>query len=361
MTVAVIGSSLKPNEKRVPIHPSLLETMNDDVLRNLVFETGYGERFGVSDDMLLSFTGNPCQTRNTLLKTSPKIIMTKPILEDIKQMQDHATLFGWIHSVQNKEIVDVGIEKKLSFVAWENMYYETKRGRVHLFQTNNELAGYCAVEHALTLQGIDGYYGPQKKVKIISFGSVSRGAIHALQSKGFTDIEVYTWRPTHLIADRIHAIHYAQLFFDKHHVLRVDKTDKPRLVDEFAQADIILNGILQNPIKPVMFMHEEDMELFKKSCLIIDVSCDEGMGFPFAKPTTFESPMFKHGNITYYGVDHTPSLLWDSASYQISKGLIPYLYQFIFDNYGEVLENAVDMRDGRIKNLRINDFQNRPQ
>ncbi|QIK69566.1 hypothetical protein G7062_04315 [Erysipelothrix sp. HDW6C] len=359
MKVAVIGSSLKPFERRVPIHPSFLESMNDDVLRNLVFETGYGNQFGYTDEKLTEYTGNRCLSRDILIANSDKVVMTKPVLDDIKQMKDGATLFGWIHSVQNKDIVDIGIEKKLTYVAWENMYYETKRGRVHLFQTNNELAGYCAVEHALDIQGTDGYYGPQKKVKIMSFGSVSRGAIHALRSKGFNDIEVYSWRPTHLIADRIHAITYSQLYFDGDHVLRVDVPGKPRLVDEFAQSDIILNGILQNPIKPVMFMTDADVLLFKKPCLIIDVSCDEGMGFPFAKPTDFANPTFQCGNITYYGVDHTPSLLWDSASYQISKGLIPYMYQFIFDNYGDVLEKAVDLRNGKIKNIRINEFQNR--
>ena len=57
----------------------------------------------------------------------------------------------------------------------------------HTFYKNNEMAGYCAVLHALQLKGIDGHYGNQRKVVIFSFGAVSRGAIYALKAHGFRD------------------------------------------------------------------------------------------------------------------------------------------------------------------------------
>ena len=46
------------------------------------------------------------------------------------------------------------------------------------------MAGYCAVLHAFELTGDDGLYGPPKKAVVLSFGSVSRGAIYALQGRG---------------------------------------------------------------------------------------------------------------------------------------------------------------------------------
>ena len=58
----------------------------------------------------------------------------------------------------------------------------------------------------------------------------------------------------------------------------------------------------------------------------MDVSCDEGMGFSWAKTTTFAEPMFKVGDhIDYYAVDHSPSYLWNSASWEISEALLPFL------------------------------------
>ncbi len=359
MSVAVLGSSLKENENRVSIHPLHVPTINPDVLNELVFEKGYGVPFGYSDDYFETYTGHPCQSRQDLLANHDHIILAKPTPDDIRQMPDHSILWGWVHAVQQTEIAQLGIEKQMTFVAWENMFYRNYRGTVHVFQTNNEMAGYCSVLDALQGQGIDGYFGAPKKIKVFSFGSVSRGAVHALISHGYHDIEVYSWRASHLVNDRIHSIVYSQIYFDEHHVLRIKKEGQPTLLDELTKADIIVNGILQNPTKPVMFFEADAISAFKKPCLIIDVSCDEGMAFPFAKATTFSEPTFDVGKIRYYGVDHSPSLLWNSASYQISQCLIPYLYQFTFDNYGEILENSIDLNQGRVKNEQILSFQHR--
>jgi hypothetical protein len=49
MHIGLIGSSLRENEWRAPIHPRHLVTLARDVQQKLVIEKGYGERFGVSD------------------------------------------------------------------------------------------------------------------------------------------------------------------------------------------------------------------------------------------------------------------------------------------------------------------------
>ena len=51
------------------------------------------------------------------------------------------------------------------------MFVWTPNGNMgrHTFYKNNEMAGYCAVIHALQLKGIDGHYGNQRKVIIFSF------------------------------------------------------------------------------------------------------------------------------------------------------------------------------------------------
>lgn len=51
---------------------------------------------------------------------------------------------------------------------------------------------------------------------------------------------------------------------------------------EPGDSDIIVNGAFQEPDSPVMFVTEEEASSLKPGCLIVDVSCDEGMGFYFA-------------------------------------------------------------------------------
>jgi alanine dehydrogenase len=63
----------------------------------------------------------------------------------------------------------------------------------------------------------------------------------------------------------------------------------------------------------------------RQGAVIVDASCDEGMGFPFSMPTSFAEPMFPVAGINYYAVDHTPSYLWRSASWEISAVVVSYL------------------------------------
>ena len=75
--------------------------------------------------------------------------------------------------------------------------------------------------------------------------------------------------------------------------------------------------------------------------------------------SSFAEPLFQVGRLLYYSVDHTPSLLWDSASWEISISLLPYLKDFLEERENPVLDAAVDMKDGVIVNRDILIFQHR--
>jgi alanine dehydrogenase len=93
-----------------------------------------------------------------------------------------------------------------------------------------------------------------------------------------------------------------------------------------AEHDIVVNCVLQDTDAPWMFLTADDLHSFTPGSLIVDVSCDEGMGFSWARPTSFAEPMITVGNdVHYYGVDHSPSYLWDSATWEISEALLPHL------------------------------------
>ena len=109
---------------------------------------------------------------------------------------------------------------------------------------------------------------------------------------------------------------------------------------------------------------EEELAAFAPGSLIVDVSCDAGMGFSWARPTSFADPMFTVGDhVRYYAVDHSPSLLWDSATWEISQALLPHLPtvldgpdRFLAD---PVMSRSVEVRNGVIQNEAILSFQHR--
>ena len=97
--------------------------------------------------------------------------------------------------------------------------------------------------------------------------------------------------------------------------------------------------------------------------MIIDVSCDEGMGFYFAKPTTFRNPLISIEEIDYYAVDHTPSYLWESATRSISAALIVHLPAVLKgkDEWRKnaTIKGAINVEQGVIQKSEILQFQNR--
>tara|TARA_B100001063_G_C16697980_1_gene520938 strand:- start:153 stop:1259 length:1107 start_codon:yes stop_codon:yes gene_type:complete len=352
----VIGTSRKESEKRLPIHPKHLLKIPKDIRSNMVFETGYGEHFGISDEKIASLTAGTA-SRKDILKDIGNVILLKPVLEDFTEIKEGGIIWGWSHCVQQKEITQIAIDKKLTIISFESMFSLNKDNKIneHVFYQNNELAGYCAVLHALQLKGIDGLYGDQKKILVIGFGSVSHGAIHALQARGYKDITICTRRSIGTLSNVITGCKYV--------TMPKDIISSKRFANLIYKSDMVINGILQDPDNPIMFIKEKDHLKMKSGSLIIDVSCDQDMGFSFSKPTTFKDPIFKVDNIDYYGVDHTPSYLWDTATMTISQALSDYLPNIIIGkenkSKNKTLLNATDIKDGIINNKTIISFQNR--
>ena len=370
LTFGVVGTSRKADEKRFPIHPGHLERLPENIRRRLVFEKGYGEPFAIKDSEIEALTGGTA-TRHELLADIGNVILPKPVLSDLQELREGGILWGWPHCVQQSPITQVAIDRKQTLIAFEDMFVWSPSGQSgrHTFYKNNEIAGYCAVLHALQLKGIDGHYGNQRKTIIFSFGAVSRGAIYALKARGFRDITICIQRPDHAVREEVLGCNYVRIRTGgkgepRMLVVEHDGTEYP-LSDLISQAEIIVNGTFQDPAAPTLFVSEDEMSILRPGCLIIDVSCDEGMGFHFAKPTTFQEPMLEIGSVSYYAVDHTPSYLWESASRSISAALIVHLPTVLEGTDGwqvdETIRQAINIEAGVIKKPAILAFQNRQE
>ncbi len=367
MKIGIIRTSHKENERRIPLYPEHLPWIDLELRKRLFFETDYGQDYGFSDEYFDRHQAR-LSDRQEIFKTCDILILPKPVLHDYKQMRESQTIWGWHHCVQGREISQAAIDNKLTLIAWEAMHQWSKGGErlMHSFYKNNEIAGYAAVLHVLELLGVDGHYGPRRNVIIIGYGSVSRGAIYALQGRGYNNIHVYTRRPVHLVADQNPDVYYHHLevapngqMFGVHN----DRSRRP-FIEELAEADIICNGILQDTDNPLVFVDEKKIDFLKPRSIIIDISSDEGMGFSFARPTTFKEPIFSVGqNITYYSVDHIPSYLWNAASREISKVLLAFLPIIAGGNQSwcecETVKKAIEIHNGVIQNPKILSFQKR--
>lgn len=367
MKLGVVARSRKIDERRLPLHPLHFERIDADLREHITVETGYGEPFGVSDDELRHWVS--VADRAELTDTSDIVLLPKPQTADLSELRDGQTLWGWPHCVQDRDLTQEAINKNLTLIAFEAMNHWTSDGwfSLHVFHKNNELAGYCSVLHALQLVGRTGDYGRRLSAVVIGFGATARGAVTALNAHGIHDVTVLTARDIAAVASPIHSAHMVQLDHnpDAPHLSQVNTDDGQVLLSEFlAEHDVVVNCTLQDPDAPITYLTRDELSAFRRGSLIIDVSCDEGMGFEWAKPTSFADPTFVVGDaVTYYAVDHSPSYLWDSATWEISEALLPFLRTVMTGpdawDADETISRAIEIRDGHIVNPGILSYQSR--
>jgi alanine dehydrogenase len=368
LNLGVPAHSRKENERRLPIHPMHFERIDADLRSHIILENGYGEQFGIADSQLAPLVGRICP-REELLAASDVVLLPKPQHSDLAEMSDGQILWGWPHCVQDPELTQQAIDKHLTLIAFEVMnHWASDSGfGLHVFHKNNELAGYCSVLHALQLVGSTGDYGRRLKAVVIGFGATARGAVTALNAHGVHDVQVLTNRGVAAVGSPIHSVRIVQFDHDESApYLSTVITDRGRvpLAPFLAESDIVVNCTLQDPAAPLMYLSSADLGPFRPGSLIVDVSCDEGMGFSWATPTTFSEPMFEVGDhIRYYAVDHSPSYLWDSSTWENSEALLPFLRTVLTGpsawDEDETISRAIEIRDGNIVNPSILSFQRR--
>ncbi|MCK4088008.1 N(5)-(carboxyethyl)ornithine synthase [Acinetobacter radioresistens] len=307
----------KLNENRralVPLHIKYIKNP-----RNLYIEKGYGEVLGYSDEEYLA-CGVNIVDREIVLKQN---IICDPKIGDASYLDqlDNQTIFGWVHAVQNKDITDKLISKKITAIAWEDMF---EKGR-HVFWRNNEIAGEAAIVHAYTLHGLFPY---NTKVALLGRGNIARGALKILTMMG-AEVTVY------------------------------DRRTEQLLREEIGKYDVFVNGILWDTSRKDHIIYKDDLTKMKKGSLIIDISCDRNGGIETSIPTTLTNPTYIVDGIVHYAVDHTPTLFFKTISESLSENIALYLNQLIDDTPNIVLKDAIAVQDGMIIDQRINQFQGR--
>ncbi len=367
-SLGVIAQSRKENERRLPIHPLHFPRIDADLRAQIFVEHGYGEPFGVSDQQLAAQVAG-LRSREQLIAECDVILLPKIQPSDLADMRAGQIVWGWPHCVQDTALTQYAIDRRLTLIAFEAMNHWAGDGGfgLHVFHKNNELAGYCSVLHALTIIGSTGDYGRRLRAAVIGFGATARGAVTALNAHGVDDVRVLTNRDVAAVGSPIHSVRIVQVDHDAsdpQHSFAITDAGRVPLAPFLAENDIVVNCVLQDTEAPLTFLHDADLAEFASGSLIVDVSCDEGMGFSWAKPTSFDNPSIVVGNnVHYYAVDHSPSYLWNSATWEVSAALLPHLQTVLSGGAAwadsETIARAIEIRDGVIQNPNILSFQHR--
>src|ERR1700754_1371025 len=287
LSLGVMARSRKANERRLPIHPAHFSRIDRRVRPKIFLEHGYGSDFCATDDALAGLVGG-IGTRDQLVAECDVILLPKIQAEDLAELNVGQIVWGWPHCVQDSVLTQIAIDRRLTIIAFEAMNHWQPDGgfALHVFHKNNELAGYCSVLHAMQLVGITGSYGRRLRAAVIGFGATARGAVTVLNAHGVDDVRVLTNRDVAAVGSPIHSTQIIQMGRDDDAPERTwaDTPDEGvvPVARVLADNDIVVNCVLQDPDAPLIFLTEDDLPSFAPGSLIVDVSCDVGMGFSWA-------------------------------------------------------------------------------
>ena len=138
-----------------------------------------------------------------------------------------------------------------------------------------------------------------------------------------------------------------------------DRKTEKKLVQDLPKYDVLVNAVLWDTTRKDHILTNEDIKRMKKGALIIDISCDHSGAIETSYPTTIENPDYMVNGIRHYVVDHTPSLFFKTSSIEISKVITNYLNDIIEEISNPVLNAAICIENGKIKDHRIIEYQKR--
>lgn len=305
-------------ERRVAILPADVSGLAHATSTH--FENGYGQSLGITDSEYKRAGGHIVSRREALscdVVCSPK----PPNMDDLAVMSRGQSLFGWLHCVQDIDLTDMLIDRKITAIAWENMY---EIGGRHSFWRNNQLAGEAAILGTICHVGRS--VGEFKRAAIIGHGNCAAGAIRLLEQIGC-------------------------------HCTIYDRKSVADLPSEIGTYDIVVNAVKWDVLRESHLVTRADLANMRPGAVIVDVSCDEGMGIETSSVMTIENPVYVVDGILHYVVPNTASILHRSASESISAVVARYADTLIEGRECKTIADAVAIRDGQIVDQLIARFQ----
>ncbi len=310
--------SQKNGEKRRALLPAHLGAVKN--VQNLLFEVGYGNSLGISDDEY-RMVGAKFGDRSEVLKQDVIVDVKLGDATYLDELEPGRILFGWAHATQKTDFTSKAMTDRHTVYAWEELYED---GR-YIFYRNREIAGEAGVLHAFPYCGRMPY---DARVAVLGNGQTARGALRVLFGLG-AEVDVY---------DYPHEKLFRKNMFDY---------------------DVIVNCVLWDTSRTDRLIYKDDLKHFRKGTMIIDISCDPELEIETSKPTTIADPVYEVDGVIHYAVDNTPAMFSVTVSKILSSKMPMLIDQLVSGQIGKILEEACVVEQGRIIRQEIIDFRKR--
>ncbi|WP_259779940.1 alanine dehydrogenase [Aestuariispira ectoiniformans] len=325
-----IPKEIKSQEGRVALLPEQVSTLTANGIQVNV-ETNAGLLSGAGDADYHKAGANICGDAASVFANSDLIVKVKEFQQsEYALLQEKHVLFTNIHPAATPEQVNVLLDKGLTAIAAED---------THEFGSPNcALAGevgafegirLCMAPHGGTGRHFLPHYGSSPiKAAVIGLGNVGRGALRTLLSLG---CEVVGF-------DISNGIRYrTEQDWDSRNFSTADIDDFAKRMDEF---DLVVNCVLWPKHREDHLISRPQLSQLKQTCVIADISCDEGGAIETCRPTKWENPTYREEGILHFCVDNIPGAVPVAASAGYGRSLLPHIENIVANGWKEACKSS---------------------
>ena len=334
MTVG-IPKEVKTDEFRVGATPSNAAQLVEDGHKVLV-ESGAGEGSGFSDALYREAGAEIVSGPEALYARAALIVKVKePQPSEYDLLDEHHTLFCYLHLAPLPELVAVLARKKVCAIAYETV----ASGReLPLLKPMSEIAGKMgpsvATHHLSRYQGgegvlIGGAVGvAPAKLLVIGAGNAGFNAARTALGMG-ADVTVLN-RSTPKLEQLQKILPAAKTALYSPAALR----------ELLPDADIVISTVLIHGGATAPKLITRDMlRQMKNGAVLVDIPIDQGGTSEASRPTTHTDPVFIEEGVLHYCVANMPGAYPKTASVALTNATLFYMRKLANEGSLEAIKN----------------------
>lgn len=340
-----IPKEIKPLESRVGLVPEACGELVRDG-HSVMLESGAGILSGYPDRAYRQLGVEIVDSAGKLYGDADLLVKVKePYGPEPEMLRPGQLLFSFLHLA-----ADQGLTQRLLDVGVTGIAFETLAdgGGLPILAPMSEIAGRLAVQYGTTLlhrpaggKGLllGGAAAAERGHVVIIGGGQAGGNAARLAAALGARVTVFERQRERMLALRDLAANITALYPYAH-----------KIEEAVAEADLLIGAVLIPGAHAPRIVSRPQIEGMAPGSVVVDISVDQGGCIETTRPTTYEDPTYRVGEVIHFCVNNMPGAVPRSASQALSAALIPYLKRLCAEDWRDDprLRGAVNLDRGEL-------------
>lgn len=340
-----VPKEIKPLESRVGLVPEACADLVQEG-HSMLLEVGAGLLSGYPDAAYRKVGVEIVPDVREIYAKADLIVKVKePYGAEPEMLREGQLLFCFLHLAADEGLTRRLLDSGVTGIAFETL---ADKGSLPILAPMSDIAGRLAVQYGATLlhrnaggKGLllGGLPGAERGHVVIIGGGQAGGNAARLAAAMGARVSVFDQRRDRMVELRGLGDNVTALYPYKHSIEAA-----------VAAADLLIGAVLIPGSRAPHVVSRSQIEGMESGSVVVDISVDQGGCIETTRPTTYEEPSYKVGEVTHFAVTNMPGAVPRSASQALSAALIPYLRRLLEPDWRDDprLSGAVNLAKGEL-------------